>query len=280
MTEIPKFDDSVVAAIDRALEKFTEQPRPHLGASIVGNPCERAVWYSFRWATIDQFPGRIKRLFSRGHREEAEVVKYLQMAGILVTDTGNDQSRVDFGCHVSGSIDGIIQSGVPDAPKSKHILEIKTHNTKSFDAMVKHGVQIAKPLHYTQMQMYMLGTKIDRALYVAVCKNDDRMYTERVKLDKSFATEEVSRAKRIAITQWAPAKMSNNPSWFECKFCSHISICHQKEATANKSCRTCQHSRALEDGTWFCDTFRDKIPLDFQYRGCDNYVIHEDIRGD
>jgi len=279
MTEIPKFEDSVVLAIDRALEKFTEQPRPHLGASIVGNPCERAVWYSFRWATIDQFPGRMKRLFARGQREEAEVVKYLEMAGIVVTDTGNDQSRVDFGCHVSGSIDGVIQSGVPEAPTAKHILEVKTHNTKSFDTLVKHGVQIAKPMHYTQMQMYMSGTKIDRALYVAVCKNDDRIYTERVKLDKEFAVCEIDKAKRIAVTQWAPAKLSENPSWFECKFCSHIGICHQKEATANKSCRTCQYSRALEDGTWFCDTFRDNIPLDFQYKGCDNYVIHEDMRG-
>ena len=26
--------------------------RQHLGASLIGKPCERALWYTFRWTTL------------------------------------------------------------------------------------------------------------------------------------------------------------------------------------------------------------------------------------
>ena len=26
--------------------------RQHLGASLIGKPCERALWYAFRWTTL------------------------------------------------------------------------------------------------------------------------------------------------------------------------------------------------------------------------------------
>ena len=43
-------------------------PRPmtafaHLGASIIGKDCERALWYDFRWVTRWAFTGRMLRLF-------------------------------------------------------------------------------------------------------------------------------------------------------------------------------------------------------------------------
>jgi hypothetical protein len=57
----------------------------------------------------------------------------------------------------------------------------------------KKGVKVSKPMHWAQMQVYMLGTKIERALYVAVCKDDDRIYTERVKYDRS--RQELTRSR-------------------------------------------------------------------------------------
>lgn len=276
--EIPKQIDTVVAAIDAALESKPSKPRPHLGASLVGGPCERAAWYIFRWATIEKFSGKILRLFARGLREEEHVVKLLKDAGMQVEHTGYQQKRVDFGCHVSGSLDGIITGGVPDAPKSKHILEIKTHNKKSFDDLEKKGVKEAKPTHYTQMQIYMYGTDIDRALYFAVCKDDDRIYTERVALDKEYAKDEVYRAKKIALASIAPMRLSENPGWYQCKYCPSLNICQYKQPTDHKNCRTCAHAIPQEDGTWTCRKYNNKeIPLDFQYKGCNKYQAHLDL---
>lgn len=278
MAEIPKPLDTVVLAINQVLESKSSKPRPHLGASIAGGPCERAVWYGFRWAVIEKFEGRMIRLFARGAKEEDSVVKLLKDAGMTIEHTGFNQKRVDFGCHVSGSLDGIITNGVPDAPKAKHVLEIKTHNKKSFEDLEKKGVRESKPAHFTQMQMYMYGTDIDRALYLAVCKDDDRIYTERVKLDKEYAKDEIDRVKRIAIAEYAPYKLSENPSWFQCKFCPSRGVCHYGEPTQNRNCRTCKFSQPDEDGNWYCKKYNQKkIPLDFQYDGCPQYEAHPEL---
>ena len=64
------------------------------------------------------------RLFRRGQNEESVVVSDLRAIGVDVQATGASQSRVKFDCHVSGSVDGIIESGLPESPKKRHILEI------------------------------------------------------------------------------------------------------------------------------------------------------------
>ena len=278
MTAIPDPTNHLVAAIDKAHEDRAERPRPHMGCSMLGEPCERKLWLSFRWATPESFQGRILRLFRRGQLEEATVVSDLRSAGCHVTDTGESQSRVDFGCHVSGSIDGIIKSGVPEAPKKPHVLEIKTHSLKSFNELEAKGVQLAKPLHWAQMQVYMLGAGVDRALYYAVCKDDDRIYTERVRLCEESAEAFVTRGQRIALTERMPEPIAcSSPSWYRCKFCPSYDFCHRTKLTTQANCRTCAHSTPKSDGTWHCARWGDTIPTEAQYAGCDSHVLHPDM---
>lgn len=249
-----------------------------MGCSMLGESCERKLWLSFRWATPESFPGRILRLFRRGQMEEETVVSDLRAAGCHVTDTGESQSRVDFGCHVSGSIDGIIKSGVPESPAKPHVLEIKTHSLKSFNELVAKGVQLAKPLHWAQMQVYMLGAKVDRALYYAVCKDDDRIYTERVRLCEESAKAYIDRGQRIALTERMPEPITGaSPAWYQCKFCSSYDFCHKTKTTTQANCRTCSHSTPKEDGTWHCARWDDAIPTEAQHSGCSSHVFHPDL---
>lgn len=278
MTAIPESSQTIAALIDAAHEKRAEEPRPHLGCSALGHPCDRWLWLSFRWAVQPQFPGRILRLFRRGQMEEAAIVSDLRAIGIDVRHTGGAQSRVDFGAHVSGSIDGIIESGVPEAPKARHIVEFKTHSLKSFDDLAKSGVQKAKPEHWMQMQLYMRGTEIDRALYVAVCKNDDRLYTERIHYDRETAQWAVERGHRITLSDRMPPPVSTDPSWYQCKFCAAHEFCHETLTTKHVNCRTCAHSTAKPDSTWRCERHQaDAIPAEFQRQGCDSHVLHPDL---
>lgn len=278
MTAIPQSNQSIASMIDAHHERNTEQPRAHLGASQLGHPCDRWLWLSFRWAVQPTFPGRILRLFRRGHMEEATIVSDLRAIGIDIRSTGNTQHRVDFGAHVSGSIDGIIESGVPEAPKKRHLAEFKTHSKKSFDALVKDGVQKSKPEHWVQMQVYMMGTEIDRALYLAVCKDDDRLYTERVKFDRETAEKAIARGQRITLSDRMPPPLSTDPSWYQCKFCAAHEFCHSTLTTKHVNCRTCVHSTAKEDSTWRCERHQaDGIPVEFQRQGCDSHVIHPDL---
>lgn len=276
--EIALSQYTIAELIDKHHETQQEPPRSHMGASQLGHPCDRWLWLSFRWAVVESFPGRILRVFRRGQNEEAQIVRDLRAIGIDVQRTGTQQSRVDFGCHVSGSIDGIAESGVPFGDGKRHVLEFKTHNSKSFDKLEEDGVRKSKPMHYAQMQVYMLGTGIDRALYVAICKDDDRIWTEQVQFDQKFAQSLVERGKRIALSDRMPEPLSADPSWYVCKFCPAHEFCHKSRTTKEVNCRTCAHSTAQPDSTWTCARHENNvIPVEWQRSGCDVHVLHPDL---
>ena len=275
---IPEPNNTISSLIDEAHAERKEKPRSHMGASMLGHKCDRYLWLNFRWAVQEKFQGRILRLFRRGHMEEVTIVQDLRAIGIDIGSTTEHQARVNFGCHVSGSMDGVIFSGVPEAPNTKHILEAKTHALKSFDDLLKHGVEKSKPMHYIQMQVYMLGSGIGRALYYAICKNDDRIYTERVKFVPEIAEKYINRAHSIVKSDRMPEPLSADSSWFECKFCPAHDFCFKSKTTKHVNCRTCAHSTALDDSSWRCERHNaDNIPVDFQHNGCDSHVLHPDL---
>ena len=273
--KLPEPINTITNLIDQYHKAQSERPRPHMGCSALGHPCDRWLWLNFRWAVVEEFEGRILRLFRRGQNEEAIIVRDLRNVGV---DIRSSQARVNFGSHVSGSLDGIVESGVPEAPTKRHVAEFKTHSKKSFDDMVKHGVEKSKPMHYIQTQVYMLGTDIDRALYVAVCKDDDRLHVERIRYDPDVATRAVARGQCIALADRMPEPLSADPSWYQCRFCAAHSLCHKAAPTKQANCRTCAHSTALADSTWRCERHdADNIPVDFQHTGCDDHIIHPDL---
>ena len=249
-----------------------EKPRQHFGGSMAGHYCERYLWLNFRWAVITKLPGRIKRLFRRGHNEEFTVFEDLKNAGYEVTDS---QKRVNFAPHFSGSIDGII-TGLFESPKKKHLLEIKTHSLKSFDDLEKNGVEKSKFQHYVQMQLYMHALNIDRALYYAICKNDDRIYTERIKYDIEVALKYIERGKNIINNARCPDRISNDASWYQCKMCDFHSFCHVTKKTREVNCRTCCHSTFNENGL-LCEKFDNVVPELWQLEGCSSHVVHPDL---
>lgn len=278
MSKIPAPLNQLSEKIYQAIKDNTKElPRAHLGASVIGHSCTRWLWLSFRWAVVEDFNGRILRLFRRGQNEEAGIVSDMRLAGLEIEAEENGrQFRVELAPHFSGSMDGIVLSGVPEAPNKKHVLEIKTHSKKSFDELEKKGVEKSKPMHFGQMQTYMLGTGIDRALYVAVCKDDDRIYTERVKFDKEAAEKLKARAIFVIQSDRMPEPLSADPSWFECKFCAAHSFCHKTKMTMRVNCRTCAHSTAADTG-WHCARWDAEIPIVNQHTGCDSHVLHPDL---
>lgn len=272
MAAIPSPINSTVAAIYRGYEERRgEELRPHLGASQIGHPCSRALWYGFRWALAMDFDGRMLRLFETGQLEENRLIRDLRHIGVEVSafDPDGNQWRVSaLGGHFGGSMDGCAV-GIPEAPKTWHVLEFKTHNLKSFTDLQAKGVMEAKPMHYAQMQVYMELTGMTRALYLAVCKNDDHLYAERVEHDPVAAAKLLAKAERIIFSDEPPARISDNASWWECKFCDYHPVCHG-EAVALVNCRTCAHVTAARDGTWRCevDHTDEPITLEEQRHGC------------
>jgi CRISPR/Cas system-associated exonuclease Cas4 (RecB family) len=278
MAAIPPPSDTLADRIYKALESKSEPSRGHLGASQIGHHCDRYLWLSFRWACPEQFQGRILRLFRRGHEEEAGVISDLRAAGCEVMDTDGTGRQYGFrDGHFAGSIDGIVLSGVPEAPNKPHVLEAKTHSLKSFNDVVAKGVKASKPMHYAQMQTYMARMSVDRALYFAVCKDDDRIYTERVRFDKEEAERLADRAQRIIASDRMPEPISADPTWYQCKFCAAADLCHGNKRLPDINCRTCAHFTAERDGRATCARWGDIPDIKAQQSGCDAHVIHPDL---
>lgn len=247
--------------------------RAHLGASLIGQQCGRAIWYGFRWATKPQFSGRILRLFNRGHLEEARFIAALLTIGVKVyqQDENGKQFRIsDFGGHFGGSGDGIA-IGIPDLPEGMAcLLEFKTHNEKSFIKLLKDGVKSAKFEHYVQMNVYMRKMGLPVALYGAVNKNNDELYFELVPLNGEIADQFIDRGRQIVSLKEAPVRINESPGWFACNWCDHRKVCHLK-AAPERNCRTCQFSEAKEDGTWHCGQYDKTISKELQITGCESY---------
>lgn len=278
MVALPKtLTSPTVAAIFAGYEKreAAEPRRGHLGASMIGRPCERQLWYAFRWAYREQFEGRMLRLFQRGHREEDWFAADLRSIGVTV-HTVDPRTGQQFRLsdpnngHVSGSMDGC-GIGFPEAPKTWHVIEFKTHNAKSFTKLEKEGVQKAKPEHYAQMQLYMKWSGMERAFYLAVNKDTDALYAERIRFDAALAEQLQAKAERIVFAAEPPSRISENPAWFECKFCPAHDLCFGKAMPA-VNMRTCIHATPRPDGTWYCERCKRVVPLEEQGKPCEHHL--------
>ena len=96
-----------------------------------------------------------------------------------MNEYGSHFEFTDSTGHFVCRADGVVKN-VPHNSES-HLLEIKTHNKKSFSALQRHGVKESKPEHYAQVQISMALGNLKRGLYVAVCKDDEQFYIERIK---------------------------------------------------------------------------------------------------
>ena len=246
--------------------------REHLGASLIGGPCDRAIWYSWRWATRARHAGRLLRLFDTGNLAEARFVADLRRVGVTVMDVDPDNGRQwnlrDESGHFGGSMDGVA-IGFTEAPKAWHVCEFKTHSAKSFASLKKDGVAASKPQHFAQMQVYMHLAGIERAFYLAVNKDTDELYQERIRYDAEAALRLLAKAQRIIANPGPPERISTDPTWFQCRFCDHASVCRGEYfAVPERHCRSCLHASPVAGGAWRCE--RLGMPLDkpAQEAGC------------
>jgi hypothetical protein len=277
---------TTLEAIDAAIEKANPASlgRTYLGGSQLGDECERKLWYSFFWAIENSFEPRTLRIFDRGHREEPSLIGYLEAAGIEVKDLDpktKEQFAVSFAKgHGGGHFDGIMR-GLPEAPDEWHIAEFKTSKNVRFKELIvkdsktkkTRGVEVVKPVHFAQMQIYMHLADIKWAAYIVVNKDDDNLYFERVPYNETVALQLLAKADRIIGSDRPLAGISKDPSFFKCKWCDYQPVC-QLEKPPAVNCRTCAHVSVEDKGKWSCATWNKQIPDDFMRKGCDKHLFN------
>lgn len=277
-TDREKLEEMLAEDLDKFCQTYYEQGhRNHLGASEMGEECWRKLWYGFRWTKLDWHSGRMMRLFNVGHSAEPRFVEYLRGMGFEVKefDTDGKQFRISGAKgHYGGSLDGLCKA--PSRYQlSEDIIflnEFKTNGTgKGFSDVQDKGVAKAKPKHYSQMSQYGYQMKIKYGLYMIENKNDSSIIFKVVELDWNLGAQLEKKANDIIFSKEPPSRISDNPAFFNCKFCHQAGVCHRNEPV-DKNCRSCREAEPIENGKWKCHRFSDLIPDDFIKVGCEYHL--------
>jgi hypothetical protein len=247
--------------------------RTHLGASKIGHPCARDIWYGWHWVKKPSFSGRLLRLFNTGHLYEARFIAMLRLIGAQVWTAEASGRQFRFTAangHFGGSLDAVVQ-GIPDRPDIPMLAEFKTHNNKSFVNLVEEGVAKAKWEHYVQMSVYANAHGLSHCLYLAANKDTDALYGEIVVTDPSVAEKYAQRAQMIIDSPEPPSRINESPGWYQCRYCDHKTICHDF-AMPEVNCRTCSHATPVENGLWKCERHDEYLTKDCT--ACPEYVVN------
>lgn len=277
MAPLPKPINHTVDAIYAAMAESRASPYEGLGISIsnLGEECERALWYGFRWAAEQEVITGLKAIvFETGEIEEVRLLNSLRMIGCEVVDTDEDGKQFRFtavGGHVRGKSDAKVL-GLPEAPKTWHLAECKSMQEKYFKAVVKKGVKDGYYSHWVQCNTYAYLDGCERCLYIARNKNTGEIYTERWETDSDAAIKMIARAERIIRNPEPPSRMHEDPTAkvaFRCGYCRFKKQCHEK-AFARVNCRTCIHATPEMHGNaeWSCARWAKPLGTDEQRQGC------------
>ena len=93
----------------------------------------------------------------------------------------------------------------------------------------------------------------------------------RTEADTAQAIRYIANAKRVIQSQEPLDKLSNDPTYFECRFCAFSGVCHGGDMP-ERNCRTCTHSETIANGEWMCQRFGHKLNLDQQIAGCPAHI--------
>lgn len=252
--------DAVNAAIDAALmaKRANEPIRTYLGASAIGDPCDRKLQYSFMRTPIDpgrELTARALRIFATGHAAEDVsaaameagvpggedmfrdiTAKWMVDAGFTLERFMPNGRQIGFsamGQRFKGHIDGKIIGG-PTIPNLAYPCgwEHKALNTKNWSKIKKHGLRVASPVYYGQIQIYEAYMEIPQFLFSALNKNTQEMHHEIINFDLKAAQELSDRAVRIiehSDKGQLLARVASQPDFYLCKFCDWAKTCWQEK---------------------------------------------------
>ena len=137
--------------IDAALEteRAGEIQRDYLGASVLGDPCDRRLGYQYAGVEHDPLAGRSLRIFEFGHAAEALVSRWLRLAGFDLQDldpsTGRQWEFTAGEGRVRGHLDGIIVAGPAIGAAFPIAWEAKALNAASWTDLATKGSRNQSP---------------------------------------------------------------------------------------------------------------------------------------
>jgi hypothetical protein len=272
--------DPTLDAVDRAMEAAqVKDLRPYIGMSQIGHPCGRKLWYSFRFAKQNSFDAESLKRFADGFHGEDVQAERLRMVDFITLHThepdGNQFGFKSFGGHFSGHMDGAIL-GLLQAPKTWHVWEHKQVGQDKFNKLIKLKVDLGEKaalakwneVYYAQAVLYMEYTGMARHYLTCATPGGRDTISVRTEENKDLAKKLIDKAEFIIFSGEPPVKLSNDPAFYQCKFCDFSEVCHGTQAPL-VTCRSCVHATPERSGLWSCAFHKlSELTLEAQKEAC------------
>ena len=225
--------DAAMIAAERA------QPRrTYLGMSALGDECSRRLWYNFHDPLPQDFDAATLKRFADGHASEDVLVNRIRAVhgvSLMAVDptTGRQWALEDFGGRLRGHMDGVV-IGLLQAPKTWHVFEAKSANEKSFAKLTKlkaekgekDALRAWNPTYWAQAILYLGYSEMTRHWLVCCTPGARDWISVRTEFDPAEFASLKDKARRILDARAPLAKLSNDGSWFACKWCHYHARCH------------------------------------------------------
>jgi hypothetical protein len=212
-----------------AVEPPSPNYREYLGASLIGNDCQRKI--QFIWFCDPMFPRRTKDIFARGHFFEGVMRQHLIDAGFKFADP----EKLAFSTADNlfrGHADGIIVDG-PQIPALIYpaLWECKCLNAKGWRAVARDGLKGLYKVYAAQVAVYQAYLDVTNPALFSVVNADtcERLHFA-VPFDAELAQTMSDRA--VAIIEATKAgellpRIVDNPEDWRCRMCPWKERCYR-----------------------------------------------------
>ncbi len=210
----------------RAIEQRANDPhRPYVGASSIGSPCERAIYYSYHGAPRAEFSPTTRATFDVGHKLEELMLDYVELAGMQVIRP-HEMNHYLFCCDrdvpkFQGHADALLVM----EDETEVILEIKTAKNSRFQVFKRKGLKEWSPSYYAQIQAYMGMKGLDKGVLLAINKDTSELHHEWVDFDSYYYNEIKAKAERIIESDEPPDRINKSPMYVVCAQCNYKDTC-------------------------------------------------------
>ena len=232
----------IIALVDAGMQqaRARQSERQYLGASRLGVACERALQFEYAKAPVDHgrdIPGRMLRIFERGHVMEDCMVAWLRDAGFDLRTRKADGEQFGFSVaegRLQGHIDGVIVGG-PEGFACPALWECKCLGNKAWRELEKSGLAVAKPVYAAQVAIYQAYLELTEhpAIFTAINADTMEIYTELVPFDAALAQRMSDRAVKVITATDAGELLPravNDQTHFECRMCAWQDRCWRTKA--------------------------------------------------
>jgi hypothetical protein len=243
LTKLNITDPTIQAMKAKIVELQDKRSRDYLGASLIGNPCSRQIWYVYNKYPKADFTAETLLRFEDGHRSEDLTAQRLRLVDGIELHThkpdGTQYGFVDFDGKFKGHIDGLIR-GLKDCPKTPHIWENKSAGYKKFNEFEKclreYGSKQAlknwNENYYIQAQIYMHYFDMRRHYLTVGLSGGTDYLACRTEYDEATAKMAIEKARYIIEATEPPEKISEKPDFYICSWCDFKGICHNENTKA------------------------------------------------